>query len=173
MDNVAKSIEFLLGLGLEAQKLHFWQMLLRALIVFFATLAIIRLAGRRFLARKSPFDVLLGFIMASMMARAINGSATFFGTLATGLFVALLYRTLAYVACRSKTIENWLKGQPDSIIRNGKVDERALRRHHVSHEDLSEDLRLNASTDDVERIRVAQIERNGEISVQCKSKSSD
>src|SRR2546428_2132657 len=66
MSDVAKLVETALGLDVEPRELRFLQLLLRTFVVFFATLAMIRVAGRRFLARRNPFDVLLGFIMASM-----------------------------------------------------------------------------------------------------------
>ncbi len=164
-------IESALGLSADPRNLNWGQLSLRAFIIFFAMLAMIRIGGRRFLAKKNPFDVLLAFLIASLMARAINGSASFFGTLATGFFIAGLYRLLAIAACHFKVAERFLKGEPTPIIRNGRVNEVALRRNHISKEDLEEDLRLNASVTELEQVHLAQVERNGEISVQRKSES--
>jgi len=64
----------LLGVGVEANQLTIGQVSLRAIIIFFATLLIVRIANKRFFAKKTAFDIILGFILASMMARAVNGS---------------------------------------------------------------------------------------------------
>jgi len=37
-------------------------------------------------------------------------------------------------------------------------------RNHVSMHDLDEDMRLSANTDDLSRIRLARVERSGDIS---------
>jgi len=49
-------------------------------------------------------------------------------------------------------------------MRDGQCDFRTMRRNHVSTHDLEEDMRLSAHTDDVSAIRLARIERSGDIS---------
>ena len=71
----------LLGLGLEPKEFTFLQISLRGLVVFFVALVLVRLSDRRALAKKSPFDILLVVILASVLSRAINGSASFLPTL--------------------------------------------------------------------------------------------
>src|SRR4029453_16365022 len=83
------------GVGVEASRLTIPQVALRALAIFFATLIIVRFADKRFLAKKTAFDFILAVILASMMARAINGSEQLGPTIAAGFFLALLHRGLA------------------------------------------------------------------------------
>ena len=71
------SFETLLGLGVEPKDLTFVQISLRGIIVFLATLIIVRLGHKRPLAQKTPFDAILLVILASVLSRAINGSAAF------------------------------------------------------------------------------------------------
>ncbi len=49
-------------------------------------------------------------------------------------------------------------------MRNGKPIEEMLRVHHVSHEDLVEDLRLKTQATKMEDIKEARLERNGDVS---------
>jgi uncharacterized membrane protein YcaP (DUF421 family) len=39
-----------------------------------------------------------------------------------------------------------------------------MRRNHVSTHDLEEDMRLNAHLQDLAQVRIARVERSGEIS---------
>jgi uncharacterized membrane protein YcaP (DUF421 family) len=39
-----------------------------------------------------------------------------------------------------------------------------MRRNHISEHDLQEDMRLEAKTDDLSKIKIARVERSGEIS---------
>ena len=56
------------------------------------------------------------------------------------------------------------QAQPDTIVRDGEYDFPVMRRNHVSTHDLEEDMRLSAHTDDLSKIRLARVERSGDIS---------
>jgi len=78
MPPLALDISTTLGLGRDATALTFAQISLRGVIVFAAALVIVRCGDRRFLSQKTAFDAVLGFILASMLARAVNGTAASF-----------------------------------------------------------------------------------------------
>lgn len=90
----------LFGEGLPSTQLSYGQVLLRAVVVFFATLATVRVANNRFFANKTAFDFILGLILASMMARAINGTERLGPTLLASFVLAPLHRRLGWLACR-------------------------------------------------------------------------
>ena len=154
----------ILGLGLEPKDLTFVQISLRGIIVFLATLIMIRIGHKRSLARKTAFDAVLIVILASVLSRAINGSAAFFATLGGSLVIVLVHRLLAFVAYYLHSFGVLIKGQPDVIIENGEVVPRAMRRNHISRHDVEEDLRLAARKEDLRDIRVGYVERSGDIS---------
>ena len=87
------------GGGIKAQHLTILQVSLRAVLMFFAALCIVRIADKRFFAKKTAFDVILGFMLASMLARAVNGSEQLAPTIAAGFVLALLHRLLGWLAC--------------------------------------------------------------------------
>ena len=153
-----------LGIGVEAQHLTIGQVLLRALVIFFSALVIVRLADKRFFGKKTAFDILLGLILASMMARAINGSEQLGPTIAAGFFLMLLHRTLAYMACKWPTFGGWIKGHTQTLIEDGEVKRETLRKHHIGEDDLLEELRLNGIQEPQEA-KLARLERSGEVSV--------
>ncbi len=155
----------LLGLGLEPKDLNLLQMSVRGIIVFGATLLMVRLANKRFLSNMSAFDAILGFMLASVLARAINGSASFFPTLGVGFVLVLLHRFLGKLACHSKKFEDLLKGHTNVLVRDGKADERAMRKHNITQADLCEQMRLHGNVEDLKAVQTAVLERSGEISV--------
>ncbi len=154
----------LLGLGAEPKNLTFLQISLRGVIVFIATLIMVRLEHKRSLSRKTAFDAVLIVILASVLSRAINGSAAFFTTLGGGFVLVLQHRLLATIAFYSHWFGILIKGEPDVIVHNGNLDLRNLRRNHISSHDLAEDLRLDAKIEDLSRIHAACVERSGDIS---------
>jgi uncharacterized membrane protein YcaP (DUF421 family) len=164
MNALWNSFETVLGLGVEPKSLTFVQISLRGIIVFLATLAMVRLGHKRSLSRKTPFDAVLLVILASVLSRAINGSAAFFATIGGGVVLVLLHRFLAYLAFYAHGFGILVKGKPDTIVCEGQCDFDVMRRNHVSTHDLDEDMRLSAHTDDLSKIQVARVERSGDIS---------
>ena len=76
----------------------------------------------------------------------------------------VLHRFFAYLAFYSHGFGVLVKGKPDTIVCDGQCDFRLMRRNHISMHDLDEDMRLSVHSDDLSRIRVARVERSGEIS---------
>jgi uncharacterized membrane protein YcaP (DUF421 family) len=157
----------ILGLSVEPKDLTFLQISLRGIIVFVATLVMVRLGHKRSLARKTAFDAVLLVILASVLSRAINGSAAFFGTLGGGLVLVLLHRLLALIAYHSHWFGIIIKGRPERIVKDGDLMIGAMRRNHISEHDLEEDLRLSAHVERINNIKVARVERSGDISFIC------
>jgi uncharacterized membrane protein YcaP (DUF421 family) len=155
----------ILGLGLEPKNLNFGHITLRAIIVFFVTLIILRIGNKRFLSKMSAFDAIVGFILASMLARAVNGSASFWPTLGGGFVLIGIHRLLAFIAVRSGWFERLVKGNAESLVDRGRVDRKLMRKLQISETDLMEEARLNAKVDKLDGIKTANLERSGEISV--------
>ena len=158
------SFEAVLGLGVEPKDLTFVQISLRGIIVFLVTLTTMRLGHKRSLSRKTPFDAVLLVILAAVLSRAINGSAAFFATLGGGVVLVVLHRLFAHLAYYSHGFGILVKGRPDTIVHDGECDFRMMRRNHISMHDLEEDMRLGAHIDDLSRVRLARVERSGDIS---------
>ena len=156
--------ETLLGLSVQPQDLTFVQISLRGIIIFLATLIMVRFGHKRSLAHKTPFDAVLLVILAAVLSRAINGSAPFLATIGGGVVLVLLHRLCAYLAYHSHRFGILVKGSPDTIVHNGECDLRMMRRNHLSMHDLEEDMRLHAHIDDLSKIRLARVERSGDIS---------
>src|SRR5678816_2406378 len=116
MDAFYNLIDPWLGLGAQPRDLTFLQISLRGIIVFLATLAMIRLGHKRSLARKTAFDAVLIVILASVLSRAINGSAAFFATLGGSVVIVVVDRLFSFIAYYSHWFGVLLKGTPELII---------------------------------------------------------
>ena len=153
-----------LGLDLQPRDLTFIQISLRGIIIFLATLIMIRFGHKRSLARKTGFDAVLMVILASVLSRAINGSAAFFATLGGGVVIVLIHRLFALIAFHSHAFGVLIKGAPELIVDDGDLVFRTMRRNHISRHDVEEDMRLDARTEDLKDIGKGYVERSGDIS---------
>ena len=158
----------LLGLGAEPKDLTFTQVALRGVIVFIVTLFMVRLGHKRSLSRKTAFDAVLLVILASVLSRAINGSAAFFSTLGGGFILVFLHRLLALAAYHSHAFGTLIKGRPDVIVEDGEYLWQPMRRNHVSVHDIEEDMRLSLKAEEISKVKKARVERSGDVSFICK-----
>jgi uncharacterized membrane protein YcaP (DUF421 family) len=134
------------------------------LFIFIIGLAMVRVGDRRSLSEKTAFDAIFIVLLGSMLSRAINGTAPFFTTIGSGVALLLIHRIFAFIAYRSHWFGKLIKGRDEVLVRNGNVDWKAMARSLVSKHDLEEDLRLQAKTEDLAKIKVARLERSGDIS---------
>lgn len=155
----------LLGLELDATALEFRHMAWRTLVVFVCAVLFARLAERRLLGHMAGFDIVVLVILGSVLSRAINGQSAFFPTLGASVLLVGLHRVLAAAAFHWHGISVLVKGRPKVLLRDGRIDEAALRRTKITHDDLDESLRLNGGVAHAEQVVEARLERNGTVSV--------
>jgi len=164
MNTFSELLQTLLGISTEPKELTFLQVSVRGVIVFIATLVMVRLSSKRSLAEKTAFDAVLVVIIGSMLSRAINGSAAFLPTLGSGFVLVLLHRLFGFTAFYSHAFGIMLKGKPAVLVQNGRLQHKNMLWNHISEHDLQEDMRLEAKTDDLSKIKTARVERSGDIS---------
>ena len=153
------------ALGLDAEKLGVVQMALRALIVYFVALAFVRIGDKRFLGKNTAFDVVIGIMFGSIMSRAVTTAEEFLPIIAAGGVLVALHFLVALVTFRSDDIGTLVKGQERTLVRDGTVDWAAMATSHVTTRDLEGALRSQGKTEDIADVRLATLERSGDISV--------
>jgi uncharacterized membrane protein YcaP (DUF421 family) len=155
----------ILGLGVQPTQLSTVQVCARLVLVLLTALILFKLAHKRFMARKTAFEYVLGFMLASILARAVNGSAPLFPSIAAGFLLVGLQWLITRLACKFDSWEWLVKGRTKLLIEDGRLNREAATASDLSIEDIMEDLRLEAKTENLADVRLAKLERNGEISV--------
>src|SRR5438093_10634103 len=115
MNTIWNFIESVLGLAAEPKALTFIQISLRGIIVMITALVMIRLGTKRSLAEKTAFDAVLLVVLASVLARAVNGNCAFFPTLGACFVLVLIHRFFGSLAFRLHAYVTMLKGRTDII----------------------------------------------------------
>ncbi|NEQ30532.1 MAG: DUF421 domain-containing protein [Leptolyngbya sp. SIO4C5] len=153
-------------LGLEATSLTFWQMALRAAIVYLTALAMMRFIGdRRVISSHAAFDMILGIILGATLSGAITGATPFFGTLIAGSVLVVMHWLAAMLSFRFGPLERLIKGKTRPLIQGGEVIRQNMRRSHISNQDLEAALRSNGALTQPDQVALAHLENNGNISV--------
>lgn len=165
MQEVDRFIIDALGLSATtASELTVVQVGLRALIVYFVLILLVRLGKKRFLGQATAFDAVLIIVIGSLSSRAVSGTAPFVASLVGTFIFIMLHWLLSYFSQGLPALSFLVKGHDTTLIRNGSVDREALRDAHMSADDLAEDLRQQG-VDNHEEVKEARLERSGKLSV--------
>ncbi|HET9211652.1 MAG TPA: YetF domain-containing protein [Thermoanaerobaculia bacterium] len=165
MDQLWLGLQWLFGAGQEAKDVDALQVCFRAVLVYFFGWAILRIGGNRFLGQETAFDIVLGFVLGSVLSRAINGSSTLLLAVVASALLVGVHHLLTWITFKSQTLSEIFKGRPRTLLRDGEILPEEMRRHQLSDGDLDETLRLNGRVDDLHKVKEARFERNGKISV--------
>jgi uncharacterized membrane protein YcaP (DUF421 family) len=149
-----------------------WSFVLRACIVYFVLLAMIRASGKRTMGQFTPFDMLLVVLLGNAVQNALLGKDTSVGG---GLLLAVtliaLNWTVGLVSARSLKVESLIEGSPVLLARDGTVYKNVLRKELISRADFDRALR-EAGCISIDDIQSAVLETNGHITIVAKNQSS-
>ena len=142
-----------------------WAFVLRACIVYFILLLLIRVSGKRTMGQFTPFDMLLVVLLGNAVQNALLGQDTSVGG---GLLLALTLLVLNWlvglVSARSARMEALVEGVPVLLARDGKVYKDVLRRELISRADFDKAMR-ESGIENLEDIHMAVLETNGHITL--------
>jgi uncharacterized membrane protein YcaP (DUF421 family) len=151
-------------IGRENDPITWWQMSVRACIIFAWAVILYRVLPRRAFGSSATLDIVAVVILGSTLSRALTGNAPLLPALAATAIFATLYTVLASLAWRFEPLSRLVKGRAIRVIRDGKIDRRAMRKARLGEHDLIENLRLKGLTDP-DQVAEGALERNGEFSV--------
>jgi uncharacterized membrane protein YcaP (DUF421 family) len=164
-DGALAALRHLLGIDVPAIDMDVGQVIARAVVIYLAGLLILRVGQHRFLGKNTAFDIVLGFVLGSMLSRAVNGSAALLPTIAACAGLVALHWLFALGSFRSKRFGTVVKGESRLLVRDGEIDWKAMRRGQIGIRDLEETLRSDGRAADVSQVREAYLERSGQISI--------
>src|SRR3954469_12075897 len=97
------------------------QVVARAAVVYVAGVALVRLGKSRVISRATPLDVILGFILGSLLSRGITGHAAISDTIVASAALITAHWAFTAFACRSAYFDSLIKGHAHALIENGQV----------------------------------------------------
>ncbi|WP_197376473.1 DUF421 domain-containing protein [Mycolicibacterium baixiangningiae] len=140
---------------------------------YVALVLVLRLSGKRTLAKLNAFDlvitVALGSTLATILLNADVSIAE--GVAALALLTALQF-VAAIVSSRIKAGRALLTSRPTALVTNGRVDEHALRAQRVSPDEVRQAIR-SSGHGDVRTIAAVVLESDGSLSVIAREQIGD
>jgi uncharacterized membrane protein YcaP (DUF421 family) len=160
------NLSFLWG---EGEHLASLPMSVRAIVMFFIALLLLRLGGIRIFGQKSALDNVIVIMLGAVMARGIVGASPFFSTVIASTLMILINRLMAWACQNNDGINNFIKGKPIVLYEDGQIQWENMNSVNLSKSDLLESLRLETNKSSFENIEKAYLETNGRISFILKS----
>ena len=142
-----------------------WELILRALIVYAFLIALLRVTGKRQVGQLAPFDLVLLLMLSNAVQDSINGGDnSLLGGLVSATALVVINGIVSWATWRSKKVEVLIEGRPQILIHNGHLFEDVMDAARLTHHELHAALRQSGCSC-VDDVRSAVLENNGSISV--------
>lgn len=145
-----------------------WFGLLRVLIVgtsaYVVLVALLRVSGKRTLAKLNAFDLVVTVALGSTLATVLLSSdiALAEGVVALLLLVSLQW-AVAWASRRSPRVERLVKAEPSLVYRDGFLPA-AMKSERVTADELRQAARSEGHAD-LDEVRAIVLENDGSLSV--------
>lgn len=146
-----------------------WDHIFRTLFVYFLVLVVIRMMGKREVGQLSPFDFVVAIIIADLAAIPMEATdVPLWHSILPLVFLALLEIIMSYATLFSQGVRAVVCGQPQMVIKNGRLQRHEMRRARYNLDDLLAQLREKGIVN-VADVEFAILENSGRLSVIHKS----
>lgn len=153
--------------------LSLMEKVLRPVIVYLCLIGFLRLFGKRELAQLNPFDLVVLLSLANTVQNAIIGEDTSITGGMLGAFSLLAVNwLLTNILYRAPKLNAALEGSPTVLIRNGLVDQDALRAEKLTPEEMLTVLNRN-NFSHAREVELCILEPNGTFYVKGKTPALD
>lgn len=139
------------------------QIVCRAVILYLGAVLLVRLGKSRLLTRAAPIDGILTIMLGALLGGAIIGTSPMSHAMVAVATLIAVHWICTGAAYLSKTCGCLLKGNAYVLVADGEINWLNMRRAHISHDDLLEELRLNANVTDLSQVKLAVKERSGSV----------
>ena len=93
------------------------------------------------------------------------GASPFWATVAAGAALAAVHRMLSIATVRWPPVEDMVSGREIVVIRDGRLDRRAMLQALVTEHNLAQAVRQTLGHADFSQVALALLERDGRITV--------
>lgn len=141
-----------------------YQVIIRSIIIYTATMISIRLMGRRQIGELQPSEFAVTIIVSNIATISIENIdiPIWFGIIPMLIIVAIDV-IVSYMGLNSRSFRKWVSGRPKIIIKDGIIDQNQLKKIRYTIDDLMESLR-GEGIFDLEDVQFAIVETTGKIS---------
>jgi uncharacterized membrane protein YcaP (DUF421 family) len=139
------------------------QTALRATLIYFFLLLVIRLSGKRSVGGASAFDFLVALMLGEVVDEIIYGDVSIVKGLLAITVIAVWHYVNAWSSYKSKKIDELTAGKPAPMIKSGEIVHENLAKERLNEEELYSEMRQQGIAD-IKEVKVAHLEPSGKVS---------
>lgn len=144
--------------------------LFRTILIYVLIVLIFRLMGKREIGELSILDLVVFIMIAEIAVVAIEDYRDPILPTLFPMFILLSIQVLlAFLSLKSKKMRDFIEGEPTFIIKNGEIDEAAMKSQRYNFDDLLIQLR-EKNIRNIADVEFAILETSGKLSVFEKEK---
>ena len=137
--------------------------IMRTVLVYTVVVVLFRLAGKRGLAGLNTFDFVVIFLLSNVVQNAIIGNdQSLLGGVIGAMTLVAINAGLNHALARSSRLERLLEGVPTTVIADGRLQTRALRRLAMRPAELDHAVRMQDG-DDIGDVGTGKLEPSGQL----------
>jgi len=145
--------------------------LFRTILIYVLIVLIFRLMGKREIGELSILDLVVFIMIAEIAVVAIEDYQDPLLPTLLPMFILLSIQVLlAFLSLKSKKMRDFIEGEPTFIIKNGEIDETAMKSQRYNYDDLLIQLR-EKNIRNIADVEFAILETSGKLSVFEKEKN--
>ncbi len=145
---------------------------IRTVIIYVTAILAVRIMGKRQIGELKPHELVITILVSEAASIPLEDNNM---PLANMLVPILIFVSLEIIvsaaAMKSLSFRNIIQGKPIFVIKNGKIDEKQLKRLRLTVDDLVDAVRQK-DVFDISTVQDAIVETNGSISVLQKAENS-
>lgn len=139
--------------------------ILRAIVAFLFLLAVAKLLGQRSISQLRVIDFAITLVIGNIIAHPLSDEKLGLeGSIITTLVLLALYLSCVFIILKFPFIRRFIDHSPITIVQNGEILYKGLKKARISIDALLEELR-EKKVDDIKKVTLAIWEPNGKISV--------
>ena len=143
--------------------------ILRTVILYFFVILSVRLMGKRQIGDLQPSELVITLLISEIAAIPLQDTSQPIINGITSIFMLVILEIIvSVIAMKSQRIRQLLCGKAIVVIKNGIIDQEAMKSVRMTVLDLIELLRTQ-NVFDISKVAFAVLEVNGELSVLLKS----
>lgn len=136
-----------------------------AVLAYAALVVLLRLAGKRALAKLNAFDLVVTVALGSTLATVLlSGDVAYVEGLLAFAMLALLQWIVARLSIASSTFRKLVRSQPRLVFEDGAFLHRAMRDERITQDEIESVIRA-AGVGRIEDVAAVVLETDGTLSV--------
>lgn len=145
---------------------------IRTIAVYLAVYILLRLAGKRQLAQLSTFDFVVILLLSNVVQNAIIGpDNTLIGGIVGATILIVGNFLMVFFVFLNPRLERDLRGRSETLLSEGKINRKAMRRELVSRTELDAALRRQGY-EGVSAVNEIVLEPEGTLTVRARPEPS-